>query len=235
MNDDLLELSGVGVGYGDGVVLTDVDVRVAVDRVVCLLGRNGVGKTTLLKTIMGLLQPRVGDIVFGRHDLMRMTPHARARLGIGYVPQGRLIFPQLSVRENLLVGMEALAGRGPDALGDVLDLFPVLDEMAHRRAGLLSGGQQQQLAIGRALVSRPRLLVLDEPTEGLQPSLVLEIRRALRTIREATRVAILIAEQFLEFGTELADEVYVLDAGGVALRGPRASLDRAAVNELLAV
>src|SRR5207302_10098121 len=154
---------------------------------------------------------------------------------IGYVPQGRLVFPQLTVRDNLLVGQEALANGRTSALAEVLDLFPVLAEMGQRQAGALSGGQQQQLAIGRALVGRPKLLLLDEPTEGIQPSIVLEIRRVLRRIRDETAVAMLVAEQFLDFASGLVDEYCVLDGGGVVLASSAAELDRSAVQELLAV
>jgi urea transport system ATP-binding protein len=233
---DVLEIHGLTVGYGDGVVLSEVDLSIEADRAACLLGRNGVGKTTLIKTVMGLLRPRAGHIVFEGRDITRLTPHARARLGIGYVPQGRMIFPQLSVTENLLVGLEAASGSGAaDGLARVHALFPVLREMGKRQAGMLSGGQQQQLAIGRALIAAPRLLVLDEPTEGIQPSIVLELRRVLRQVRDELGVSMLLAEQFLDFAEGLTDDIYVLDGGMVALRGSVEALDRTAVNDLLAV
>jgi urea transport system ATP-binding protein len=232
---DLLRLVDVTVGYGDGTVLADVNLTVAPGRAVCLLGRNGVGKTTLVKTVIGLLKPRHGQVLFEDQDITRLAPNARARLGIGYVPQGRLVFPQLTVRDNLLVGQEALDSGRASAMADVLSLFPVLAEMSQRMAGTLSGGQQQQLAIGRALIARPTMLLLDEPTEGIQPSIVLEIRRILRRIRDQTGVAMLVAEQFLDFATGLADEYCVLDGGIVALASDAATLDRAAVHELLAV
>ena len=231
----LLTLHDVTVGYGDGTVLADVNLSVETGQAVCLLGRNGVGKTTLIKTVIGLLRPRHGQVLFDGQDITRLPPNARARLGIGYVPQGRLVFPQLTVHDNLLVGQEALRARQPSGLDDVLALFPVLAEMSDRLAGALSGGQQQQLAIGRALIGRPRLLLLDEPTEGIQPSIVLEIRRVLRRIRDHTGVAMLLAEQFLDFATGLADEYRVLDGGVVALASSAADLDTAAVHELLAV
>jgi urea transport system ATP-binding protein len=232
----LLEMHDVTVGYGDGVVLSDVELRVETHQAVCLLGRNGVGKTTLLKTLMGLLRPRGGRIEFDGQDISRLTPNARARLGIGYVPQGRMIFPQLTVTDNLMVGLEAASGRrSAVGLPSVYELFPVLEDMGKRQAGMLSGGQQQQLAIGRALIGGPRLLVLDEPTEGIQPSIVLEIRRVLRQVRERLGVSILLAEQFLDFADGLADDMYVLDGGMVALCGSVEALDRSAVNELLAV
>jgi urea transport system ATP-binding protein len=232
---DILTLAGVTVGYGDGTVLADINLSVAAGHALCLLGRNGVGKTTLVKTVMGLLRPRHGRVMFEGGDITRLAPNARARLGIGYVPQGRLVFPQLTVRDNLLVGQEALSKGGTSGLQDVLDLFPVLREMSNRLAGTLSGGQQQQLAIGRALIARPKLLLLDEPTEGIQPSVVLEIRRVLRRIRDQTALAMLVAEQFLDFATGLADEYCVLDGGVVALRSDATNLDRTAVRELLAV
>ena len=230
----MLSLVDVTVGYGEGTVLSEVSLSVGAGQAVCLLGRNGVGKTTLMKCVMGLLRPRAGALTFSGRDITGLAPNARARLGIGYVPQGRHVFPGLTVRDNLLVGAEALAGR-PHALDEVYALFPVLREMRNRMAGTLSGGQQQQLAIGRALIARPALLVLDEPTEGIQPSIVLEIRRALRLIRDQTGAAMLLAEQFLDFASGLADEYCVLDGGMVALRGSASELDRSAVTELLAV
>jgi urea transport system ATP-binding protein len=232
----VLKLDDITVGYGEGTVLSDVSLSVAGGQAVCLLGRNGVGKTTLMKCVIGLLRPRRGRITFDERDVTALAPNERARMGVGYVPQGRLVFPQLTVRDNLLVGAEALAGRSSSAaMSDVLELFPVLREMRNRLAGTLSGGQQQQLAIGRALVARPRLLLLDEPTEGIQPSVVLEIRRALRAIRETYAVSMLLAEQFLDFASGLADEYCVLDGGVVAMRCSALALDRAAVTELLAV
>jgi urea transport system ATP-binding protein len=236
VSDALLELRGISVGYGDGVVVSDADLDVRRQHAVCLLGRNGVGKTTLIKTVMGLLRPRSGHVVFDGTDITALPPHARARMGIGYVPQGRLIFPQLSVLDNLQVGLEAASRRdGPSGMSEVHELFPVLREMRNRQAGMLSGGQQQQLAIARALVGRPRLLVLDEPTEGIQPSIVLEIRRVLRQVREQMGVSVLLAEQFLDFASGLVDDMCVLDGGMVALRGSAQSIDRVAVSELLAV
>jgi urea transport system ATP-binding protein len=185
--------------------------------------------------VIGLLRPRSGRVLFDGHDVTSLTPNAHARLGMGYVPQGRLVFPQLTVRDNLLVAQEALADRGSSALDEVLELFPVLAEMGGRMAGALSGGQQQQLAIGRALIGRPKLLLLDEPTEGIQPSIVLEIRRVLRLIREHTEVAMLLAEHILDFATGLEDYYCVLDGGLVALASRATDLDRTAVHELLAV
>lgn len=232
----MLSLEEVTIGYGEGTVLSDVSLNMESGQTVCLLGRNGVGKTTVMKCVIGLLRPRRGRLTFNGTDVTALAPNARARMGIGYVPQGRLVFPQLTVRDNLLVGAEALGGRSSaSAMDDVLALFPVLREMRNRLAGTLSGGQQQQLAIGRALIARPRLLLLDEPTEGIQPSVVLEIRRSLRAIRETYGVSILLAEQFLDFAFGLADEYCVVDGGVVAMRASAVALDRAAVTELLAV
>jgi urea transport system ATP-binding protein len=231
----ILALRNVCVGYGDGTVLEDVTLSIGTGQALCLLGRNGVGKTTLIKAIIGLLRPRQGRVWFEDDDITDLAPNARARMGIGYVPQGRLVFPQLTVRDNLLVGREAVRTGQTSGLDEVLQLFPVLAEMSERQAGALSGGQQQQLAIGRALIGRPKLLLLDEPTEGIQPSLVLEIRRILRRIRDQTAVSMLLAEQFLDFATGLADQYCVLDGGVVALSSSAATLNHAAVHELLAV
>ncbi|MGH2365300.1 MAG: urea ABC transporter ATP-binding subunit UrtE [Chloroflexota bacterium] len=231
----LLTLDAITVGYGQGTVLSDVSLEVPAGGALCLLGRNGVGKTTLMKTVIGLLKPSSGRIVLGSREVTGLAPNQRARLGMGYVPQGRHMFPQLTVRENLLVGLEAAALPGASLLDPIYELFPVLREMGHRIAGTLSGGQQQQLAIGRALAARPKLLLLDEPTEGIQPSIVIEIRATLRRIREETGVAMLLAEQFLDFAAGLADTYVVLDGGVVALASSAAALDRPAVTELLAV
>ncbi|MGH2518710.1 MAG: urea ABC transporter ATP-binding subunit UrtE [Chloroflexota bacterium] len=231
----LLTLDAITVGYGQGTVLSDVSLEVPAGGALCLLGRNGVGKTTLMKTVIGLLKPSSGRIVLGSREVTGLAPNQRARLGMGYVPQGRHMFPQLTVRENLLVGLEAAALPGASLLDPIYELFPVLREMGHRIAGTLSGGQQQQLAIGRALAARPKLLLLDEPTEGIQPSIVIEIRATLRRSREETGVAMLLAEQFLDFAAGLADTYVVLDGGVVALASSAAALDRPAVTELLAV
>jgi urea transport system ATP-binding protein len=231
----LLTLHGITAGYRRGSVLDGLDIEVPAGASICFLGRNGVGKTTLLKTIMGILPVKRGTLLFGGEDVTTDPPYARARRGMGYLPQGRMVFPHLTVQENLLIGMEAAGRRYWKAYDEMLTLFPVLKDMAKRLAGTLSGGQQQQLAIGRALVSRPRLLLLDEPTEGIQPSIVQEILLALQQVRREYQMTILLAEQFLDVAEALADHYYVLEGGSVALSGPAGQMSRAKIEEFLAV
>jgi urea transport system ATP-binding protein len=211
------------VYYGDSRVLAQVSLHVGAGEVVCVMGRNGVGKTTLLKTIVGLLAPRRGSIELRGASLAGHPPYARARLGIGYVPQGRDIFPTLTVRENLLVGARRREP-APGALDYVLSLFPALEALLARRGGDLSGGQQQQLALARALIADPALLLLDEPTEGIQPSIVEQIADVLERIKGEGRRSILLVEQYLEFAWSIGDRFYVMDKGGVALESDRAGL-----------
>ena len=231
----LLTLHGVTAGYQRGSVLTGLDIAVPAGAAVCFLGRNGVGKTTLLKTIMGVLPAKRGRLEFAGEDVTTLPSYARARRSIGYLPQGRMVFPYLSVKENLLIGMEAAGRQDRQAYDEVVTLFPVLREMEGRMAGTLSGGQQQQLAIGRALVSRPRLLLLDEPTEGIQPSIVQEIVLALQQVRRERHTTIILAEQFLDVAEALADHYYVLEGGHVALSGPAQQLSRTRIEAFLAV
>lgn len=219
----MLEVLDVETGYGDGQVLWGVSLAVDRAEAVALLGRNGVGKTTLLKTVLGHLPLKSGRVVYRGRDITRLAPHHRARRGIGYVPQGRGIFPFLTVEENLKTGLAALAGRLhpraqriPEA---VFELFPILWELRAKRAGALSGGQQQQLAIARALVGLPDLLLLDEPTEGIQPSVVEKIQEALLWIRSELRIALLVVEQNLDFVWGFAQRFYVMDRGQVVMGG----------------
>jgi urea transport system ATP-binding protein len=230
----MLAVKGVDVAYGESRILNHLSIAVGDGQVVCVMGRNGVGKTTLLKTIMGLVAPREGAIVFGGREITRLTPYARARLGIGYVPQGRDIFPSLSVRENLMLG--ARRKRAPQESVDyVLSLFPALAGMLGKRGGDLSGGQQQQLAIARALIADPTLLLLDEPTEGIQPSIVQEIAAVLERIKQEGRRSILLVEQYLEFARSICDHFYVMEKGAVALEGDRAAFHLDEVSSYLSV
>nr|BFE69604.1 urea ABC transporter ATP-binding subunit UrtE [Actinoplanes digitatis] len=202
---------------------------------VCLMGRNGVGKTTLLKAVMGVLPSRSGTVTFDGRDITRLKVHERVRLGLGYVPQGHETFPQLTVAENLQVARESTGNRRTGgAVDEALDLFPALRGLLKRRAGFLSGGQQQQLAIARALVTEPRMLLLDEPTEGIQPSIVLEIEDAIRQLH-AAGLSILLVEQYLELALRLADRFVILDAGEVVRSGPADDLRDESVRRLLAV
>ena len=235
--EPLLSIKDLSVGYGQSMVLTNVALDVPEGQVVCLMGRNGVGKTTLLKTIMGLLNPRSGRIHLGQSDLTRWAPHRRAKAGCGYVPQGRHIFPYLTVNENLLMGLEAFDGKKgrSEAVDEMYELFPALKINPRKAAGTLSGGQQQQLALARALVRRPTLLLLDEPTEGIQPSIVQEIEELLHSLRERNETTILLVEQFLDFALGIADYCYVMEKGVIVLEGTARDLDHNLVREYVAV
>ena len=230
----MLAVNAIDVFYGESQILTRLNLAVGEGQVVCVMGRNGVGKTTLLKAIMGLLTPRRGTIVFDGHEINRLTPYARARLGMGYVPQGREIFPSLSVRENLVMGARRKRPTH-ESLDYVLSLFPALSEMLGKRGGDLSGGQQQQLALARALISDPKLLLLDEPTEGIQPSVVQEIAAVLQRIKQERRRSILLVEQYLEFARSICDHFYVMEKGVVALEGDRGAFRIDEVSQFLSV
>jgi urea transport system ATP-binding protein len=230
----MLSVEGINQYYGGSHILRDVAFDVPENACTALLGRNGVGKTTLLKCLMGLLPIRSGRIEFGDQSIATMPPYARAALGIGYVPQGRDIFPRLTVEENLQMGL-ATARRGARIPDMVFEMFPVLKSMLRRRGGDLSGGQQQQLAIGRALAMRPRLLILDEPTEGIQPSIIKDIERAIRALVSAGGIAILLVEQYYDFAKSLADHYVVLSRGEVVARGEGANMERDDVRAHLAV
>ncbi|HEY8552982.1 MAG TPA: urea ABC transporter ATP-binding subunit UrtE [Burkholderiales bacterium] len=218
--------------YGGSRALHDVSFTVPAGSCTTVLGRNGVGKTTLLKCLMGVLRVRSGTIRFGDVDITHAPPHRRARLGIGYVPQGREIFPRLTVEENLLTGLAPPARTVPE---DVYEMFPVLREMRQRRGGDLSGGQQQQLAIARALLLRPRLLILDEPTEGIQPSIIKDIERVIRALLARKDMAILLVEQYFDFARALADQYLVMSRGEIVRRGAGADMDTPEVRRYLAV
>jgi len=231
----MLTVEALDVYYGRTQVLFGVSLEVPAEGLVCLMGRNGVGKTTLLNAVAGVLRPERGRIIYDGEDITRLRPHERVRSGFAYVPQGHETFPHLTVEENLTVVVEA-GGRGERAaVDDALDLFPRLKPLLGRRAGFLSGGQQQQLSIARALVARPRLLLMDEPTEGIQPSIVLEIEDAIVQLHASAGLSILLAEQYVDFALRLTDRVVVLDAGEVVRESATSDLEEGAVRQLLAV
>lgn len=234
----MLAITDLRVFYGESRVLNDISLSVPAGQIVCLMGRNGMGKTTLLKTIMGLLKARQGKITFNDKDITKLSPHLRARSGIGYVPQGRGIFPYLSIYENLLMGLEASPQRQHQAdeiVEEIYGIFPVLKTMNKRMAGTLSGGQQQQLALGRALMSRPQMLLLDEPTEGIQPNIVQEIEHLIVRLRDERGIAVLLVEQFLDFAMGVANHCYVIEKGKIVASGAPSELDQNVVREHLSV
>jgi len=232
----LLSVAGLRGGYGGKPVLQGIDLAVGEGEIVAVIGRNGVGKTTLMKTLIGLLTPMAGTIHFAGEDVTRLSADKRARLGIGYIPQGREVFPRLSVTENLLVGETAGAGRATADYERIYDFFPILKERARQPAGTLSGGQQQQLAIGRAMIGAPRLMLFDEPSEGIQPSIVQEIARNVKRLNAETRVAVLIVEQNLDLIVSLAQRGFVIDKGRiVASLGPEEITSREVVRKHLAL
>jgi urea transport system ATP-binding protein len=231
----MLRVDDVSLHYGASQALRGVSLSVAQGEVTCVLGRNGVGKTSLLRAIVGHRPISRGAIVLGDRDLAGIKTDERARLGIAYVPQGREIFPLLTVRENLETGYAGLPRAKRSIPDDIFELFPVLKSMLGRRGGDLSGGQQQQLAIGRALVTRPRLLVLDEPTEGIQPSIIKDIGRAISYLRGRGDMAILLVEQYFDFARELADRFVVMERGEIVEAGDRAALEGDDVRQRLAI
>ncbi len=235
--DLMLQVSNLNVYYGESHILRNVDMSIPSGQMVCLIGRNGVGKTTLLKTIMGLLKSRTGEILFTGKPISKIATDRRVRMGIGYVPQGREIIPRVTVKENLLLGLEARpqGRKGNEAIPEeIFALFPVLKTMLSRMGGDLSGGQQQQLAIARALMGKPRLLVLDEPTEGIQPSIILEIEAAVKRIIAATGISVLLVEQHLHFVRQ-ADKYYAMQKGGIVASGSTSELSQEIIQEFLAV
>ena len=231
----VLEVTDATLHYGAAQALRGVSLTAGAGQITCVLGRNGVGKTSLMRSIVGHHRLTSGTVTFEGKVLDRSAAYDRARSGIAFVPQGREIFPLLTVKENLETGYAPLKRPDRSIPGHVFDLFPVLQQMLSRRGGDLSGGQQQQLAIGRALVTRPRLLVLDEPTEGIQPSIIKDIGRAIRYLRDSAGIAIVLVEQYLDFCRELADDVYIMDRGLVVHRGPAADLDLPDVRRHLTV
>jgi urea transport system ATP-binding protein len=231
----MLSVENLSLFYGAAQALRGVSVAASVGEVTCVLGRNGVGKTSLLRAIAGHRPVSGGSIHFEGRDIARLKPFERAALGIAYVPQGREIFPLLTVKENLETGFAPLKRGEKTIPEEVFELFPVLKSMLGRRGGDLSGGQQQQLAIGRALVTRPRLLVLDEPTEGIQPSIIKDIGRAITYLRERKDMAILLVEQYFDFARDLADRFVVMERGEIVQHGDRSALEGDDVRQRLAI
>ncbi len=230
----MLDVRAIDLSYGASLCLRGVSLTVEPGKVTCVLGRNGVGKSSLLRSIMGLERVGAGSITWEGRDITRLGPAERARAGIGYVPQGREIFPFLTVQENLETALAA-APRGSSVDAEVFDLFPILRQFLRRRGGDLSGGQQQQLAIGRALCARPRLLILDEPTEGIQPNVIKDIGKVIAHLAKDRGMGILLVEQYYEFARSLADHIAIMVRGEVALAGAPGELDEEAVRRLLTV
>ncbi|MEM9331065.1 MAG: urea ABC transporter ATP-binding subunit UrtE [Pseudomonadota bacterium] len=231
----MLNVTNLDLHYGAAQILFDVSLEAKPGSVTCLMGRNGVGKTSLLKAITGHHFGSAGDILFNQESVGQVPVHKRAASGIAYVPQGRDIFPMLSVEENLQTGFSLLQAKDRNIPDEVFELFPVLGEMLGRRGGDLSGGQQQQLAIGRALVMRPKVLVLDEPTEGIQPSVIKDIGRAIEYLRDQSGLAIVLVEQYLDFCRQLANQLYIMDRGRIVHQGKASDLDKKHVRKHLSV
>jgi urea transport system ATP-binding protein len=229
----VLSVKVLNVYYGESHVVRDASFDVGDGETVAIMGRNGMGKSTLLKSLIGLLRARSGSVSLNGRELLGCHSFERVAAGLGYVPQGRMIFPYLTVEENILSGMETVADKTIPSY--VYDVFPVLEEMKSRKAGNLSGGQQQQLAIARALVTKPKLLVLDEPTEGIQPSIIKDIGRAIPYLRGLGDIAIVLVEQYLDFAQELGDYFAVMDRGQIVNSSTRAEMDDAALKRALAI
>ena len=236
MGASFFEVSGLNQFYSGSHILRDISFNLRPGKITCLLGRNGVGKSTLLKVVMGLIAPRSGRLQWQGRDLLGLAPHQRVAQGLAYVPQGREIFNRLTVLENLLSGLAVL--KGPDGSRVppwVMQWFPVLEQMKHRRGGDLSGGQQQQLAIARALLSRPKLLLLDEPTEGIQPSIIKDIGRVIRRLATEQQMSILLVEQYYDFAASLADDYLVMSRGQIIARGQGHDMAKDGVRLMISV
>jgi urea transport system ATP-binding protein len=232
----MLEINNINQYYGGSHILRDVSLQAPIGECSVILGRNGVGKTTLLKCLMGILPIKSGEIVLNGKDISKLSPEQRVREGLAYVPQGRDIFSTLTVEENILIGMAKFKGSKTHKVPEQLyDIFPMLDEMKHRRGGDLSGGQQQQLAIARALASEPQVLILDEPTEGIQPSIIKDIGRVIQKLTAHGDMAIILVEQFYDFAEELADNYTVMSRGQVITQGNGAEMPTKGVRELVAI
>ncbi len=230
-----LELRGIQASIGGSRILRGIDIDVPEKSVFCLMGRNGVGKTSTLRSLVGLLAAESGSLMLEGTELKSMRPEDRARLGLGYVPQGREIFPHLTVEENLHIGPICRGMKLNGQLERIFTLFPILKEFLPRKGGMLSGGQQQQLAIARALLTEPKLLILDEPTEGIQPNIIDQIGEAIKLLRSEGQMSILLVEQYLDFCKELGDNFAILERGAVAASGPMKSLSEEQIKEFLTV
>jgi urea transport system ATP-binding protein len=231
----MLQLTNLNVSYDGSRILRGVNLTVPDKSLVCLMGRNGVGKSTTLKSIVGLVRPDAGSVLLAGADLSAMTPDQRARQGIGYVPQGRDIFPHLTVWENLKIALVVHGAKANGEVDRVLELFPILKEFLQRKGGVLSGGQQQQLAIARALLTQPKILILDEPTEGIQPNIIDLIGDTLLKIKKEGRLSILLVEQYLDFCLSVGDSFYIMDRGAIVAEGPIAHLNDEIVKKHLTV
>jgi urea transport system ATP-binding protein len=229
-----LSLQGINQYYGGSHILRDLSLEVPLGKVTVVMGRNGVGKTTLMKSIMGLTPVKTGKVVLDGKDITRAAPYQRAQAGIGFVPQGRDIFARLTVLENLLMGLASQSASTPIPQ-EIFELFPILGQMAKRRGGDLSGGQQQQLAIGRALAAKPKLLILDEPTEGIQPSIIKDIGRVIRMLANRGNMAILLVEQYYDFAESLADQYVVLERGEIIAKGLGTNMQADGVRQMVAI
>jgi urea transport system ATP-binding protein len=232
MNDQLLKVDGIRVCYGESEVIARLSFHAAENEILAVMGLNGMGKTTLMKAVVGILLARAGTISLDGRDLTRSAPFERVAMGVAYVPQGRMVFPTLTVEENIKAGLKRPESKVP---AELYRFFPVLEEMKHRRAGNLSGGQQQQLAIARALASRPRVLLLDEPTEGIQPSIIKELAVTLKKIRDEKGLTVVVAEQVLSFALAVADRVMVMTRGAIVHESPRQNLDERSLGTLLSL
>lgn len=231
----MLETANLDVYYGESRILRDVTLTLKPGRITALMGRNGVGKTTLLKSLIGLLSPRAGQVTLDGKPIHKFGPEKRAKLGIAYVPQGREIFPKLTIEENLILGLEARTdGLKKVPKEEIYALFPFLAKMEKRLGGNLSGGQQQQLAIARALIGDPRVLLLDEPTEGIQPSIIQDIESVLTQLKQAGKMAILLVEQYLDFARRLGDDFYIMERGSMVMGGDISQLTEESIKRHLA-
>lgn len=228
----MLKIEQMDAYYGESRVIPGLNLQAKKGEITCLIGRNGVGKSTTLKSIMGLVKTPTGRILLADQDIIHMRTYDRVKKGIGYVPQGRDIFPQMTVQENIELGLQALGGKGkvPEY---IYDLFPILPQFAKRKGGDLSGGQQQQLAIARALVTDPKILILDEPTEGIQPSIIQDIGEAIRRVNKELDITVLIVEQYLDFVLGISDALYVMEKGSIVLQGRTKEMDPRKVQKMM--